>query len=148
MLQTRPKNNGKVANPQFFRTSFTLVEAIMALLITGIAVAASAALLNTSLSGGELLRNRYTASEIAVSRLEDLRSFPYAELSDMEENAVMVNSRGIPDAEGQYSRTTEVGSEYHHSRSVTVTVRAEWKTGSDPVQVDVSTIIADDAVVQ
>jgi len=148
MIPKRFEKNQNVAGVKLYSSSFTLIEAIIALAVTGIAIAASAALLSTSLSGGELLRNRYHASEIAVSRLEDMRSMPYATLSDLEEEAVTVNSNGVQDEDGQYTRSTVVGNEYHNTREVTVTVTADWKSGQDPVQVDISTIIADESVVQ
>lgn len=119
----------------------------MAFAITSIVIAGSATLIISSLWGNELLRKRYSAAEIAGGRIENLRSVPYQSLTQMEEEDVIVNDQGTVDSDGDFTRSTEIGNESNGSREVTVTVHTYWRPNRDPVEISISTIIADDALI-
>lgn len=120
---------------------FTIIEVVVATTFTGIAIAAAVGLLATVLWGTNYARHRMAASNIAANRLEELRSIPYATLPYMEEERVAVNPHGVRDGDGQYQRTTTLGSDYLSTRPVTVSVQAKWKHNMPPLNVTVTTIL-------
>lgn len=138
----------KRASCRVKRRRFTLIEVMMAFMLTAVTIAAAVGVLKTSLWAASFFSHRATASNIANSRMERLRSMGFANLDAMEEDSVPVNDQGSLDSEGHYERTTTIGNEYISTREVTVTVDAEWRSGQSPLTVSVSSIIADETVMR
>ena len=125
---------------------FTLVEVMIAFAVTAVMIAAAMGLLRTSLWAANFYSHRMAAVNIANSRIERLRALPYAGMPAMEEDNILVNARGVMDSDGSFTRTTVIGSEYHNSRSVTVTVGGLWKYDRPRVEVSVTSVLPDDRV--
>jgi len=128
------------------RTHFTLIEVMIAFLITGATVAAAMGLLKTAIWSASFFSHRTAAANIANSRVERLRTMPYVDLETMEEDATPVNAEGILDADGDFVRTTVVGSEYYKTRTVTITVGGWWKMDTPRVIVSITSIVANDSI--
>lgn len=144
-----PPAERQVIDRNSLKQHFTLMEIVMTFTISGIVIAGAATLINSALWGNQLLRKRYSATEIAVSRIETLRSAPYQQLSQMEEEEISVDEQGNADAEGDFSRSTAVKDEADGSREVKVTVKTVWGTDhNDPLDISVSTVIADDTLLR
>ena len=133
-------------NKHVRRVEFTLIEVMLVMAFTGVALTAALGLITATMWGEKYIRHRYTAHTIASNRIEQLRSFPYSELTAMEESATPVDEQGTLNANGDYRRTTVVGSEFRKTRQVTVTVSSTWKEGLPAQSVAMVTIIADHAV--
>ncbi len=125
------------------RGSFTLIEVVMAFMLTAVSITAAVGLMTSTMWGTNYMEHRLTASNLAQSRIEHIRSLPFNELPAMIEDAVKVNGRGLTDANGQYERTTEVGSVFMSTRAITVTVTSTWKKDVDALSVSLTTIALD-----
>ncbi|MFO7821697.1 MAG: prepilin-type N-terminal cleavage/methylation domain-containing protein [Lentisphaeria bacterium] len=130
------------------RRGFTLIEVMVAFMLTGAMIAAAVGILKSSLWAANYYSHRLAAANIANSRIERLRSIPYAELEAMEEDATPVNSKGIADSEGDFVRTTVIGTDYMNTRTVTVTVGGLWKHDRPRVSVSVSSIISSASIMR
>jgi len=120
---------------------FTLVEAMVALLLAGVVMAGAVALMSTSVWGENMGRRAMTASNLAKARLESLRALPYVDLPRMAETRARVNAAGVPDENGVYYRTTAINAENAGSREVVVTVASTWKYNRPELTVTVTSII-------
>lgn len=105
------------------KRQFTLLEVLVAFVITGTIIAGAMGILKASLWAASYYSHRTSASNIANSRIERLRTIPYADLASMTEDAAPVNSRGISDANGDFMRTTTLGSDYFNTRGGTAQAR-------------------------
>ncbi len=123
---------------------FTLMEVMIVIALTGVAITAAVGLLSTVMWGANMTRHRLTASNIANNRIEELRSLPYAEVPAMEEDRVIVNGQGVRDGDGEYVRTTEIGTDFLKTRQTTVSVETKWKHDMPPLTITVTTIVADE----
>lgn len=142
------RDTEKTLSARRLKRRFTLLEILVAFVITGTIIAGAMGILKTSLWAANYYSHRTSASNIANSRIERLRTIPYADLDSMTEDAAPVNGRGISDANGDFTRTTTLGSDYFNTRVVTVTVEGHWKYDQPPVEVSVTSIIANDVIVQ
>jgi len=124
-------------------SAFTLVEVLVVFMLSGVAITAAVGLMASSMWGSNYMEHRLNASAIAQSRLENLRTVPFAELADMAEDAERVNAQGMTDANGLYARTTTVGADYKSTRLITVSVSSGWKYDVADLQVQMSTIVMD-----
>ena len=119
---------------------------MVVMVFTGVALTAALGLITATMWGEKYIRHRYFAHTIASNRIEQLRSFPYSDLTVMEETDTPVDSQGLLDADGDFRRTTVVGSEFRSTRQVTVTVSSTWKPGLPAQEIAMVTIIADKAL--
>ncbi|MCF7855216.1 MAG: hypothetical protein K9N51_10505 [Candidatus Pacebacteria bacterium] len=128
------------------KARFTLVEVMLVMAFTGVALTAALGLITATMWGEKYIRHRYTAHTIATNRIEQLRSFPYSEITVMAESNTPVDAQGKLDANGEFQRSTVIGSEFRSTRQVTVNVSSTWKESLPPQTVSVVTIIADGTV--
>jgi len=122
---------------------FTLIEVLVVLMLTGIAIAAALALLSGSMWGENYLQRRTIASMIATSRVEGLRALPFSDLPDMVEDRVEVNAAGDLDADGGYFRSTTVEDGDYATRLVTVQINSGWRPERPELELTVSTVLMD-----
>ena len=144
----RQTDKQEQATPSRRRQGFTLVEVIMAFVVTGIAMSASVSLWSTAMVGTNFVSHRMDAAAIAKSRIEHLRSLPFDSLDAMTEDLVQVNEHGVADAEGAYFRSTNIGDDVFASRIVRVIVNSQWKHDAPVLEVEMATILLDQDVVK
>ncbi len=125
------------------RWLMTMPEVLAAFMLTGVTLSATMAFLDQGLWGFTYATRRSTACDIAKNRIEQLRALPYIDLSLMAEEDLPVNADGIPDADGLYRRTTEIGLDLYGSRTATVTISSTWKYDRPEVDVTVATVLVD-----
>jgi len=124
--------------------SFTLAEVVVAGAITAGGLAAAVALVSFNLWTANFSEVRMLASEIAKNRLEQVRLLGFSDLPKLAESSVRVNAQGLPDAAGQYLRTTNLeGPDANSCYWVTVTVTAPSGRGHPPAVVSMSTMVLD-----
>jgi prepilin-type N-terminal cleavage/methylation domain-containing protein len=128
--------------------AFTLTEVVIAMMLTGIFMAAAVSLLVFNLKAAYFLNSRMTATVIAKSRLEALRTVPYAKLADAKEDQVPVDGSGIPYENGRYRRTTAIGAPFFSSCVVTVTVWTPGAVNQPPTQITLTSILMDEALLR
>lgn len=133
-----------VSNLARRRRPFTLVEVVVSGVITAGGLAAAVALVTFNLWAANFSEMRMLASEIAKNRLEQVRLLGFSDLPKLAENSVRVNGQGLPDASGQYLRTTTLeGPDDNSCYWVTVTVTAQSGQGRPPAVVSMSTMVLD-----
>ena len=126
------------------RRPFTLVEVVVAGVITAGGLAAAITLVSFNLWTANFAEVRMLASEIAKNRLEQVRLLGFSDLPKLTESSVQVNGQGLPDANGQYHRTTTLaGPDANSCYWVTVTVTAPSGQGRPPAVVSMSTMVLD-----
>ena len=126
------------------RQPFTLIEVVVSGAITAGGLAAAVALVSFNLWTANFAEVRMLASEIAKNRLEQVRLLGFSDLPKLTESSVQVNGQGLPDANGQYHRTTTLaGPDANSCFWVTVTVTAPSGQGRPPAVVSMSTMVLD-----
>ena len=128
--------------------AFTLTEAVIAIMLTGIFMSAAVSLLVFNLKAAFFLNSRMTATVIAKSRLETLRSIPYTKIADALEDRVPVDGTGVPLESGRYRRTTTIGAPFYSSRVVTVTVWTAGAVGQPAIQISLTSIVMDETLLR
>jgi len=93
----------------------------------------------------DMARAHYTAINIAKNRLELVRTFDYGQVDDFLENNVVVDASGVPDAVGNYRRSTTVSNVSSNLLELTVTVdlRNRQTLAFTPAKEQVSTYFAE-----
>lgn len=136
--------NMPLAHLTWRRRPFTLVEVVLSGVITAGGLAAAVSLVSFNLWTANFAEMRMLASEIAKNRLEQVRLLGFSDLPKLAESSVQVNAQGLPDASGQYHRTTTlVGPDANSCYWVTVTVMAPGGQGRPPAVVNMSTMVLD-----
>ena len=129
------------------RRWMSLAEVIVAVALSGVALASGLRVLFVVMYGEQVVARRTTATSIAKCRMEEVRNRGYSALSTMAEERVRVNEAGVPDADGFYYRTTTVLAPYYQSREIEVDVSVAWRPNRLPVSVKVATIVFNRAAV-
>ena len=125
------------------RHAFTLVEAMIAVAITSIGLAAASALVSFNLRAAYFVNSRMVAITIARNRIELLRTVPFVDLPLYREGQIRINNDGFPDPNGRFLRSTNIGSLVDATRSAGVTVTSTGISQSQNVNMALSTIIMD-----
>lgn len=112
------RNNRK----QKGRCGTSLVEVMVALTIFAIFIATSCKIMIVTRSTLDLARDHYTASNLAKDRIELTRTFDFNQLPELQEDALVINSEGVPDANGHFRRITDVTLVTSNLYEVAVTV--------------------------
>jgi Tfp pilus assembly protein PilV len=90
--------------------AFTMVEALVSIVMLALFVVGVTALIVTGREVMDSARSHYTAATIAKNRLEHLQSLGYDDLTLFGENGVLVDASGVPTSQGNYRRTTTVSN--------------------------------------
>ncbi len=109
------------------RKGFTITEALVAIVLTVLVLAAAIPLLSATMRKLHRARDHYVAATICLAQLERLRDVPYAQLPVVltsEEN-VRINEQGMLDQEGRFRRTTTAQINNPESGLTLVTVTVE-----------------------
>src|SRR5262245_24469645 len=105
----------------------SLVETMAAVFIFGLVVASLLEVTARSMIIGRTSDAAYTAYNLAKNHLETLKAMPFSNLSSGTETDTLVNSSGVPDSNGTYSRTTAVTTNYTGDSGLTsVTVSVDY----------------------
>ena len=112
------------------KSGFSIMEAIISMVLLAIVIAGSYSLIVRSASAIRSARNHYIAVNIAKARIERARNFSYNELYMMGETAVVVDDSGNPLSGGSYRRSTTVTTNYQPglTRILVNTEIRDWKT--------------------
>ena len=92
------------------RAGMTVVETVVALTIFAVFTTGACQLLLSHRKVSDMARAHYTAINIAKNRMELVRTFDFGQVDDFLEDKVVVDASGVPDAVGNYRRTTEVSN--------------------------------------
>jgi len=127
------------------RAGTTIVETIVALTIFAGFSTGACKLLMSHRKIADMARAHYTAINIAKNRLELVRTFDYGQVDDFLENNVVVDASGVPDAVGNYRRSTTVSNVSSNLLELTVTVdlRNRQTLAFTPAKEQVSTYFAE-----
>lgn len=90
------------------RGGFTLAEVLVALFLLAFVMAGVYRAMTMSARLRITAHGHYLALIIANNRIERAKNVGFAELPFLAEDGVRVNDQGVPDAAGQFRRTTEV----------------------------------------
>lgn len=122
------------------REGFTLVEAMIAILVFGICITGLCRLLIVTKETSDRARDHYVAVNIAKNRIEHARSFEFDQLSSFVENNTVVEDSGNPDSSGGFRRTTTVSNVSTGLVEIVVRVairdRESWTFGAMEERVD------------
>lgn len=108
----------------------TLVETMVSILLF---LLVGASILNICLQAsltGKRSQEAFVAFNLAKSRIEEMKNFPFSSLSSAAETDTAVNESGVADPSGTYLRTTTVSTSYTGDASLTqvsVSVKYEVK---------------------
>ena len=108
------------------RDGFTIIETVLSVVVLLMVMAGAYKIITMTASLNRVVRNHYVAANLAKNRLERARNFPYADLSMLAEDKVVVNDNGVPNTTGRFRRTTTVNT--NHAPGVTaITVTVDIK---------------------
>ncbi|MEN8254947.1 MAG: hypothetical protein ABFR33_05695 [Verrucomicrobiota bacterium] len=126
------------------RAGTTIVETIVALTIFAGFSTGTCKLLMSHRKITDMARAHYTAINIAKNRMELVRTFDFGQVDDFLENNVVVDASGMPDALGNYRRSTTVRNINSNLLELTVTVdlRNRQTLAFTPAKQEVSTYFA------
>jgi type IV pilus assembly protein PilV len=113
-------------------SGFTLVSVMVAIVVMYAGMFALTQALVAATATHSRAGNRTVALAIARGYLEEIRARSFENLEP--EAPVSVNTRGVVDAAGKYTRSVEVRSARHNLKHVTVRVRTPRAT--KPVELD------------
>ncbi|RKY42975.1 MAG: hypothetical protein DRP85_01215 [Candidatus Makaraimicrobium thalassicum] len=97
-----------------FKTSrgITLVEVVMAVALTAIVVVSLGASMTQSSVFSMRIERVYTASYLAQRRIDMLKRLRFDELSGAAETDIRIGADGNIDSNGDYTRTTEITTNF------------------------------------
>lgn len=126
------QNHSQVSERRSTRKDgWTLVESLVAILILGLFISGSCAVIGAARRAMDSARSHYAAANIAKNRIEKLRTFDLDQLSLLNEHQVQIDHLGNPDGDGDFRRTTFVTNITQTLLDVTVTVeirnRISWR---------------------
>jgi Tfp pilus assembly protein PilV len=123
----------------------TLVETMASVLLF---LLVGASILNVCLQSslsGKRAQEAFTAYNLAKSRIEEMRNFPFSSLSSAAETDTPINETGVADPDGTFLRTTAVTTSYTGDSSLTqvaVSVKYEIKGQSMTTPTTLTTVIS------
>jgi hypothetical protein len=94
------------------------VETLVAILVFGAVVGVLLEVTAQSLTMGKRSEFAYTAYSIAKNHIETLKALPFSDAASAAESDVRVNSLGVPDDSGAFSRTSVVTPNYSSDSSL------------------------------
>lgn len=94
------------------KQGFTLVEAVISLVLIALVLGGSYALVSQATRGIYLARNHYVAVNISRARIERIRNFTYDQIISLTETNVIVDDSGVPASEGYFRRSTLIDTNY------------------------------------
>ena len=119
----------------------TLVEVVAAVAVFGLVAAVLTGFYLTAATRGRLGRDATAAALLAQHRIEQAHSRAYGSLPALAGTEV-VDSLGVPSADGPYTRTTVVTTPVlGTSRLTQVDVTVAWVDQNIPRQVTLSTLV-------
>lgn len=109
------------------KKGFTITEAMIAIVMTTIVLAAAVPLLTSTTRKLYQSRDHYVATTICLAQLERVRDIPYSQLGQTlgGEVNVRVNATGAQDPDGRFRRTTSVAVDAPDAGVTTVTVAVD-----------------------
>ena len=106
----------------------SLVETMIAILLFGAVIGALLEVTAQNLTMGKRAETVYTAYGIAKNRIETLKTAPFSNLPNATESNTRVDSLGVPDLSGAFSRTTTVSTNYTGDANlISVTVSVDYQ---------------------
>jgi len=106
----------------------SLVETMVAILVFGVSIASLLEVTAQTATMGKRSELSYAAYSIAKNHIETLKSLPFTATATAAESNTLVNSLGVPDLAGLFSRTTTVAPNYSGDTNlVSVTVAVDYK---------------------
>lgn len=130
--------SGQSRNGGKGRRGFSLVEALIAIMIMAIVMGGAYTLMVQAMQMSRKARDHYVAINICKNRIERARNFQYSDLRFLAESTVVVDENGNPNTSGNYRRTTSVNTNYSANLTeMTVTCQMRnYRTGTwGPVEV-------------
>lgn len=100
-------NAGRIAVK---RAGFTLVEAVIALMIMGVSIVGICQMIVLARESSDRARDHYIAINLARNRIERARTLPYSQIPLMGESLVVVDEGGAASASGLFRRSTVVSN--------------------------------------
>ncbi len=122
---------------------FTVVEALLAAVILGLAATAFISLMTFSTEISDLMDRRQTCMQLAVRRTEEIRNRPFSEVDFFVEDTVRINALGVHDANGEYLRTTTLSNRDDVSCHVAVLVASRGGMLRKPTHYELWTVVID-----
>ncbi|MFH1799014.1 MAG: prepilin-type N-terminal cleavage/methylation domain-containing protein [Candidatus Omnitrophota bacterium] len=101
------------------KKGFTLIEAVVSMLLLGIAVVSMIAALTQTSIFSESVNRAYAVSYLAQRRVDLLKRLDFDLLSSSAENSVRVGIDGNEDPNGAYVRTTEITTNFDDNPCLT-----------------------------
>jgi len=122
---------------------FSLVEAMFAVAVASIGLAAASSLVSFNLKASYYVNARMTAVAIARNRIELIRTAAFADLPLYQENQVQVNYYGFPDPAGRYYRSSSIGTLVNSTRQIDITVTSTGVFQGQNISIPLTTIVMD-----
>jgi Tfp pilus assembly protein PilV len=122
----------------------TLVETMIAILLFGTVLVGLLDICANGMLMGKRSDRSYAAYNLAKNHIETLKTMSFGSLSSAAETDTLLDSRGVPDLEGEFKRNTGVSISYNGDAnlvSVTVTVDYQVKGSFSGNPVTLSTVI-------
>lgn len=105
----------------------TLIEMMIAVGVFLIGMEALLAVATQSILHAKRAEYVYKASTLAKNHLERLRAYSYSSLANAEETDTIIDADGDPDPTGEFSRSTDVTTNYNGDADLTeVTVSVSY----------------------
>lgn len=127
---------------------FTLVEVMVAMLVTSIIIGGSVSLINVLQWGVALSQRTSRGTEIAGNRIEQLHTGDFANLHLREEVDIRVNDQGVPSSDGLFLRSTTINQNSDAHAEVIVTVTAPWRGKAEKIKAQLTTVLINPELLQ
>lgn len=124
----------------------SIVETLMALSVFALFIGGGAQLMVAHRQMSDMARAHYVAANIAKNRIELIRTYGFAELSNFSEDDVLVDPSGYPNTSGNYRRSTEIlstGKDNLAELVVMVEIRDRKTLGFEGRNETIRTYVAD-----
>lgn len=134
--------------PRLLKTqkSITLTEVMVSIFLVSVTIGSILALMIQNMKMGQTIDYHYAAVNIAKSRMDRIRELRqdkgFNNLYTAAENNITVDRNGLPDSDGDFTRTTAVTANFDGNSNLTKVEVTVAYTGVSGVTVTLTSILS------
>lgn len=134
--------------PRLLKTqkSITLTEVMVSIFLVSVTIGSILALMIQNMKMGQTIDYHYAAVNIAKSRMDRIRELRqdkgFNNLYTAAENNITVDRNGLPDSDGDFTRTTAVTANFDGNSNLTKVEVTIAYTGVSGVTVTLTSILS------